>query len=361
MITDTNVVCFSSIDWDFIWQGHQEIMTRLAESGNRVLFIENTGVRAPRIEDIPRLWQRLLNWRRSTKGFRQERERLCIYSPLILPFPYSWIARWINRSLMRRALERWMHAARFYRPIIWTFLPTPLVLDLIHELEPEATIYHCADDFASSSPSAKRVSGSETKLLQEADLVFVTSTRLHERATQLNNHAHFFPGGVNFEQFAQVRNASNQVPADLREIGRPVVGYVGGIHQWIDLALLEAAAIRLPEVKFVLIGPCQTDVSRLSSLPNVRLLGAKSHEAVPRYVKGFDVGIVPYRSDSTYTACVSPTKLNEYLAMGVPVVSTDLPEIRRFNAAYGNVVSVVHDANELVCAIRAALVESHLS
>src|SRR3989338_2029832 len=133
MMTNTNIVCFSSIDWDFIWQGHQEIMTRLAKAGNRILFIENTGVRAPRLRDAPRLWQRFLNWRRSTKGFRQEGERLFIYSPIILPFPYSRIARWINRKLMRRALERWMHATNFYRPIIWTFLPTPLVLDLIDD------------------------------------------------------------------------------------------------------------------------------------------------------------------------------------------------------------------------------------
>ena len=80
-----DILCISSIDWDFIWQGHQEIMSRLAGDGHRVLFIENTGVRSPRLSDLPRLRQRLRNWRRGTKGFRQERPNLFVHSPMVLP------------------------------------------------------------------------------------------------------------------------------------------------------------------------------------------------------------------------------------------------------------------------------------
>ena len=103
-----DVVCFSSIDWQFIWQGHQEIMSTLAANGNRVLFVENTGVRAPSLRDLPRLSDRIRNWWRGTKGFRRERDNLFIYSPLLLPFPYSTIAGAFNRALMTRALRRWM-------------------------------------------------------------------------------------------------------------------------------------------------------------------------------------------------------------------------------------------------------------
>jgi hypothetical protein len=71
--THRDIVCISSIDWDFIWQGHQEIMSTLAAQGHRVLFVENTGVRAPRARDLPRLGQRIRNWWRGTKGFREER------------------------------------------------------------------------------------------------------------------------------------------------------------------------------------------------------------------------------------------------------------------------------------------------
>ena len=84
-----NIVCISTVDWDFIWQGHQEIMSTLAQAGNRVLFIENTGVRWPTLRDLPRTRQRITNWRRGVKGIRRVMDNLYVYSPLVLPFPYS--------------------------------------------------------------------------------------------------------------------------------------------------------------------------------------------------------------------------------------------------------------------------------
>lgn len=354
MLTRKQILCVSSIDWDFIWQGHQEIMATLAAKGNQVLFIENTGVRRPTLRDLSRLRRRLRNWWRGTQGFRQERENLFVYSPLILPFPYSRVAGWINRVFLLRALRRWMRAIGFHRPLVLTFLPTPLVRDLIRQLDPELTIYYCIDDLASSSPPARRISTSEAEIFRDADLVFVTSEKLRERAARFSDHVHLFPFGVSYPEFERVRNGFDEVPRDLGTLPRPVVGYVGGMHRWIDQELLATVADRIPEASFALVGPAQTDVSRLSRCPNVYLLGARSHEDVPRYVKGFDVGIVPYRL-SEYTANVYPTKLNEYLAMGIPVVATDLPEIRRFNAEHPEVVTVARDAGAFVEGVRTAL------
>ena len=99
MLKNENIICISSIDWDFIWQQHQAIMSRLAKNGNKVLFIENTGVRPPKISDVPRIKKRFINWLKSARGFRKEAENLYIYSPLILPFPYWRVARWINGYL----------------------------------------------------------------------------------------------------------------------------------------------------------------------------------------------------------------------------------------------------------------------
>lgn len=196
-----DILCFSSIDWQFIWQGHQEIMSTFAADGHRVLFVENTGVRAASIRDLPRVRQRLLNWWRGTKGFRRERDNLFVYSPLLLPFPYSRMARRLNRVLLTRALRRWMRAADFGRPIVWTFLPTPLVREVIPQLDPLVSIYYCIDDFASSSPGARRITVSEDQLFREADLVFVTSEKLRHRAAQLSNRVHLFPFGVSFKKF----------------------------------------------------------------------------------------------------------------------------------------------------------------
>jgi uncharacterized SAM-binding protein YcdF (DUF218 family)/glycosyltransferase involved in cell wall biosynthesis len=352
-----DVVCISSIDWDFIWQGHQEIMSTLAARGHRVLFVENTGVRAPQMRDLPRVRQRIRNWWRGTKGFRRERPNLFVYSPIVLPLPYSRIARWINRLFMIGALRRWMRATGAYRPIVWTFLPTPLALDLIHALDPQLTVYYCIDDLASSSPGARRIVSSEQRLFREADLVFVTSEKLRQRAAASAKRVHLFPFGVSFDRFDAVRTDSAAVPGDLAALKRPVVGYVGGLHQWVDQELVAGVADRLPDLSFALVGPAQSDLTTLERCENIHLLGARTHDELPRYVKGFDVGVVPYKI-AEYTANVYPTKLNEYLVMGIPVVATDLPEIERFNREHGQIVSVAADAQTFADAIRRALADS---
>src|ERR1041385_7331430 len=153
MITGETIVCISSIDWDSNWQVHQEVTSAFADAGNDVLFIENTGVRRPGLRDWPRLRQRARNWRRSSNGLRAERDRLHVFSPLVLPFPYSRAARLFNRTLLARTYAAWAGTRR-RPPILWTFLPTPVVADLQAVVRPALTIYYCVDDFASSSPGA---------------------------------------------------------------------------------------------------------------------------------------------------------------------------------------------------------------
>jgi hypothetical protein len=220
MITGQNILCISSIDWDFIWQGHQQIMATLAANGNRVLFVENTGVRPLRVRDIPRLRNRIRNRWRGTKGFREERKGLFVFSPVLVPFPYSRMARWFNRTIMLRALRRWMRAIDFHAPIAWTFLPTPLARDLMRELDPRLTVYYCIDDLGSSSHAARKITRTENQVFAEANLVFVTSEKLRERAARFNNHVHFFPFGVDYEEFERVRIASDEVPDELRALSR---------------------------------------------------------------------------------------------------------------------------------------------
>jgi glycosyltransferase involved in cell wall biosynthesis len=322
-VAGRDVICLSSIDWDFIWQGHQEIMSRLAASGHRVLFVENTGVRPVRWSDMPRLRQRVRNWRRGTKGFREERPNLFVQSPLVLPFPYFNLARRINRWMLKRSITRWMSAVGAARPVVWTFLPTPLARDVIDSLDPALTIYYCIDDLASSSPEAARIAPSEQQLFKSADLVFTTSEKLRARAAQFSDRVHLFPFAVNMGTFEKVREAAAPAPADIARLPRPIAGYVGGLHQWVDQDLLAAVAERMPDVSFALVGPPQVDVSRLERVKNIHLFGQRQHTELPGYVKNFDVGLVPYRL-SEYTANVYPTKLNEYLIMGIPVVATDL-------------------------------------
>lgn len=342
-----DILCFSSIDWDFVWQGHQEIMLSLARQGHRVLFIENTGVRGPRFQDVPRIQKRFSKWRRSTQGFWKVEENLYVYSPLILPFPYSAPARWINKRILLSALNRWMRAMNFYQPICWTFLPTPLTLDVLKEIPRKLLIYYCIDSFADSTPAAQRISASEQKLFREANLVFVTSQQLFKQASAYNKNVHLFPFGVSLEAFEKARENPSPMPLPLRTIPRPVVGYVGGLHQWIDEELVLRAARAHPNYSFVFVGPLQSDMNRLQREPNIHLLGQKPHEDIPHYIRCFDVGIIPYRL-TRYTENVYPTKLNEYLAMGKPVLSTALAEVESFNQQTGSLVEIARSPAEFL-------------
>lgn len=340
------IVCLSSIDWDFIWQW-QEIMLRLAKAGNPVLFIENTGVRTPGLRDLPRLFVRLRNWGKGVQGFREQAPNLIVLSPLLLPFPYSRLARWINARLLGRAISKWISASKHNSPILWTCLPTPLVHDIVDELDPALVVYYCADHFAASSSSAEAIAASEDELFRNADLVFATSRQIQARAELVREKAQLFPVAVDFEAFEACRAADAAYPADIAAIPRPRLGYVGGLHRWVDLELLRAAALARPGYHFVLIGPEQTDLSSLKDLPNVHLLGKRDHDALPSYIGAFDAGLIPYRL-AEYTASVYPAKLNEYFAMGIPVVSTALAEVLAYNEAHDGLVGVAKNAEEFV-------------
>lgn len=330
MIENQDILCISSIDWDFIWQGHQEIMSSLAANGNRVLFIENTGVRTPGFRDIPRLVKRIRNWSRSVKGMRKEKEGLFIYSPVILPFPYSTIARWINRRLIIAGVKRWMKSVGGSKPVIWTFLPTGLALDIINAIDNKLVVYYCIDNFAASSPEARKILKTEWALLKGADIVFVTARNLYDFCSKYNNNVHVFPYGVNMDVYEKAGKTAPKRPADIPATTDAIVGYVGGIHKWLDFELVKFLAREHPDKSFVFVGPLQEDVTALKGVKNLHFLGQKSYEELPSYIGQFKVCIIPYLL-TEYTKNVYPTKINEYLCMGKPVVSTALQEVLAFN------------------------------
>ncbi|MBI3457924.1 MAG: YdcF family protein [Candidatus Rokubacteria bacterium] len=358
MITGRDIVCASSIDWDFLWQTHQEIMSTLARAGNRVLYIDNTGVRAPRLSDLPRIGRRLRTWWGSAHGFRMEGENLFVYSPLILPFPYSRTARLVNRLIIHRALRQWMSVMNFSAEIVWTFLPNAFALDVIKSFHPLVVVYHCADNFAKSSRGARRIGALERQVFTAADLVFVTSEELFKYAAAHSADVHLFPAGVSLAKFEKIREAPDAPrPADAPRGDRPVAGYVGALHgAKIDVELLRGLAERHPELDLLLVGPVLTDVSALRALRNVYLVGEKPHDAIPYYIRTFDVALIPYRV-TDFTDNVYPVKMNEYLCMGKAVVSTPLPEVRRFGEAHPGCVAVASGAEEFGQRIAEALRE----
>lgn len=145
--------------------------------------------------------------------------------------------------------------------------------------------------------------------------------------------------------------------AFLSTLPRPIIGYVGGIHKFFDLEMLAAMARAKPGWSWVLVGPLQASTRELKRIPNIYLAGPKAHEDLPDYIRSFDVGIVPYLSNG-YTATVVPSKINEYLAMGKPVVSTDLPEVSTFNDEHGVIITSRNRPAEFVASIERALLST---
>ena len=357
MLKSQNIICISSIDWDFIWQGHQEIMTTLASSGNRVLFIENTGVRAMKLRDIPRIKNRIRNFFKGVYGIREERKNLYVYSPAVLPFPYFKIAKWINRHLILSHLQSWVKIMHFHEVIVWVFLPTPLSLEIIEKISSKLIVYYCIDNFKASSPSAAKIIDSEISLLKKADLVFVTSRELYNHCLAYNSKVYLFPFAVNFKNFERIRLAPGEALESMRSLKKPIIGYVGGIHKWVDLKLINELSVKCPDYSFVFVGPVQTDVSLLLGKKNIIFLGKQEHEDLPKFINCFDVAVIPYLI-TDYTKNVYPTKLNEYLAMGKPVVSSLLPEIVNLNLRNNNLIFTAGNCDEFITAISLSLAEA---
>lgn len=344
MLKDEDIICISSIDWDFNWQGHQEIMWTLAEHGNRVFFVENTGVRAPRLADLPRLQKRLSRWWHGTKGIRKEGENLYVFSPLVFPFPYARLFRWINRLILLRPIKKWMRAVNFSKPIIWTFLPTGIALDLIRHFDRKLAIYYCIADFSKLVPVPRRLQRIEKQVIQQADVVFAQGPALREYCQKYNDHVFVFPFGVKLDGFLNFQIRDAERPIEMKNIKRPILGYVGGLHRHLDWNLIETLARGSPDWSLVFVGPIQTDISQVQRLPNVLALGEKDHADLPRYINCFDVCLIPYAL-TEYTQSVFPTKLNEYLIMGKPVVSSNLREVQAFNEKNDGVIFIAEDAS----------------
>jgi glycosyltransferase involved in cell wall biosynthesis len=363
MISGRDIVYISSIEWNFLWQGHQEIARRFAEAGNRVLYLENTGVRSPGVRDAARVAFRLKRWASALKsgGVREVAPNIYVCSPLVLPPFGSRLSRELNRRVFLRFVRRTARRLGFRRPLVWTYLPNDTTLDLIRSLDRDGLVYYCVADFAQLTPNAARLRAAERELIALSDIVFTQCTPLSNLCSPLNENTYTFPFGVNINAFPleETRGAQTDDEAatdyqDVERLPKPVIGYVGGMHRHVDFELMREMAAARPSWSWVCVGALQADTSGLAALPNVHMLGQKPHDALAAYIRRFDVCIVPY-VNSVYTETVVPTKINEYLAIGKPVVSTDLPTVCEFNEEHRVLVTSPARVEDFLRAIETAL------
>jgi glycosyltransferase involved in cell wall biosynthesis len=359
---------FATADWDTpYWTNKQHTAAHLARAGWRVLYVESIGLRAPRVgsgTDLARLARRL--WR-GLRGPRQADSRLWVFSPLVIPFRHDHPAiRWLNQFLLGATLRRFMKRHRFDRPLVWTY--HPYVLDLLDQLQAEPAtatgplVYHCVDDLSAiPGIDAEAFNREERRLLGRADHVFTTSAALQAKCAAHHPRVLDFPNVVDLDHFGQARSPG-PLPAELQVIPSPRLAYVGALSDFkVDFPLLERVARSHPQWQVVLIGEereGQADprLASLAQLPNVHRLGHRPYQRLPDYLRGMDVGLLPTRIND-YTRSMFPMKYFEYLAAGIPVVSTPLEFTRRHTQG----LAIGADAGDFAQAIDAQLRRGRLT
>lgn len=353
-----NFIIFSSIDWTTHWQLHHQLTTSLISAGNKVLFVENTGVRSANLNDIGRLGDRISNWRKGIHGFSGISNKLTLYSPVLLPFPYSKLSLSFNKRIFNLSISRWIKINDFSNPVVISFLPTPLIQSAIKAINPKLTIYYCANNMAESSISASQVRPYEDYFFGSVDVVFTAAYVIQEHAKRFAEKVFYFPPGIDFNKFEIAIESNKDIPNDLSNITGPIVGYIGALGRVLDQDLLCDLARQCSDFTIVLIGPEYTNIEKLKEESNIIFLGEKSHDQLPYYIKEFDVGIVPYLCND-FTEGVYPSKLNEYLAMRVPAVSTNLREVRESKEAYGETAIIANNAEEFIEAVKLSVIEKN--
>lgn len=346
MLESADIICFAD-DWEGNPTSKTHIM-RILATKNRVLWVNSLGMRRPSASgrDVRRL---LFKLRRTVVGCVEVEPNLFVANPLVLPLPGVELVERLNAAILARWLGNLCRRHSMARPILWSFLP--YVNPLVGRLNEQMVIYYCVDEYAAFSGMPREaLVRMERDLVRRAHIVFASCEQLCAERRVLNPNTHFIPHGVDVAHFSRALDPATSVPDDVGGLPRPVIGFFGLLADWVDLDLVRALALARPGWSFALVGRVETDLGPLRKLANVHVLGNKPYGSLPGYCRGFDVGIIPFRLNAL-TVRANPLKLREYLAAGLPVVSTPLPEVAR----YDGLVALADSVESSLAAIEAAL------
>jgi len=326
-----DLICFSHLRWNFVYQRPQHLLSRATES-YRVWFLEE-----PVYDDgEPRLTQ------------CKQANRLTVVVPHLPHGTNSDQARQLQKEL----LDTFMVSQQIDNFVAWYY--TPMALLFSDHLKPKLTVYDCMDELSAFWGAPPQLLDQEKKLMQRAGVVFTGGYSLYEAKQHRHPNIFAFPSSIDFAHFATAR----QPQPDQRARANPSIGFSGVIDERFDYQLLGEMASRRPDWQFVLIGPIvKIDRNMLPKGPNVHYLGMKAYSDLPYYFSNWDVAMMPFALNDS-TRFISPTKTPEYLAAGLPVVSTPIRDVVR---TYGSedFVQVVNSPDAFIKAIELALAKKH--
>ncbi len=229
------------------------------------------------------------------------------------------------------------------RPVV--YYTSAAQVDMIGQYNPALVVFDSVDEPSEEFESWRPF---YDKAVRSADIVLTTSDKLFNLASAINPNCHLVTNGCDFEHFS---NRIHARPAEIANLKGPIIGYIGVVATWVDVDLIISVADRYPESNVVVVGPLY-NVNEVPHRPNVHWLGFKTYEQLPAFAQSFDVGLVPFRV-SSMTDAVNPIKMWEYMATGAPIVTTALPEARK----YGDLVFVCETDEEFIVSVGRAIAE----
>jgi glycosyltransferase involved in cell wall biosynthesis len=327
-------VCFGGEDWWYHNRGHidMQLMRRFARLGT-TLYVNSIVMQKPSLKKNiaggKSFADKLIRKTKSVLyGLRYTKSGFWVYTPFFLPVHHIACLRAANETLLRLQLLITMHKLGIRNPVVWVACPP--ACDVAIKMKKVKLVYQRTDRFEEyPNVDTGTIRQYDQKLKAYADLTIYASGRLFEQEKNQCKKALYLDHGVDFNMFATAEY-KQEIPADIANIRRPIVGFFGGIHDHIfDVDFIERVVDMLPGMSFIFIGSVSSDCSSLSVKKNVRMLGQKPYEQIPYYGKCFDVVIMPWKQNRWIEAC-NPIKLKEYLALGKPVVSTPFPELQTY-------------------------------
>ena len=323
------LVCFSHLRWDFVWQRPQHLLSRAVKHYD-VLIVEEP-IFKPGV---------------SAHMDVSERPQGVTVAVPILPEGLAHedvIAE--QHDLIEGMIGREATGSR----VFWYY--TPMAMAFTSDLECDLCIYDNMDELSLFRGASQQLIDLENALFARCDLVFTGGMSLYEAKRHRHRSVHGFPSSIDFQHFSQARSIQAD-PLDQEKIPHMRLGFFGVIDERMDIDLLASVADLRPDWHFVMIGPVvKIDPASLPQRPNIHWLGGKSYNELPHYLAGWDVGFMNFALNES-TKFISPTKTPEFLAAGVPVVSTPITDVVRPYGEKG-LVEIAKDAAEVVAKVEA--------
>ncbi len=334
------MIVHSHLRWDFVWQRPQQLFSRFARSRD-ILFVEEPMF----LDDVARP---SLDLRSPLPGIHRA-------IPL-LPNSYRDSETAVYMAVRTLLLDvigaTGALARRFCKPVQWFYTPMPAPT-MIGSFDEVAVVYDCMNALAPVRVAQRELLQRERFLLARAQVVFADRCTLTDAKSRVHDNVHHFGSGVDAQHFSRARDPLTQLPTSLATLRSPVLGYLGVIDERLDYALIAHLAEHLPEADIAMVGPVvNVDPHELPRRSNIHYFGPQDFQALPSFLKGFDVCLMPYAMNAA-TEHISPTRTLEYMASGKPIVSTPVAVV----SAFTPIVRVADTVHAYLTAVRDALRE----